>query len=582
MEGTGSPLPSPVQAQPRRSPVPSLSLRSFSPFNRKRNETVSTSTPSLDLSEDTPSSPRGSKTPRGDGSKSDSGATSPRNESGSKTARELHRPKKSPRSTPDINKSVETSTTVVADNDKGKERAPSGPVAPATATTNKSNAQPPRRKHTHKREKSDSHSRHAQKEMRVNALIREATGEDVRDPTVSSPPGVPKQRRGSVVVDSLNLEEDVTGQKERERNQKRRTRKELNKSRSQEGAPPAATSVSPAKKEEPVHHYFVLRLEEARNLKAGVLGRADPYCTFDIIPSGIIGARTSGVRRGNNPQWREQFVGNRYFGLDGQPKPDSCTITVMHNSTLSADTLLGKVTIPFTHSYDHWFPLQGERAQGELRVILRFYTSDEGKRLYRIFREANDIDTLCKQWEQEVLASQDSYLELEGSRPRLSTVGSAAEIGLVDQSDSMAAKAKGEEKEGEEKQPAVAESEGESDQPAGRGGQGSNSLTPVRIPVWDVPMFSAVNKVWTPLQMAVSKDNVDLVKHLQKLGCNMNARDQTGNTVLHVAARKQLQGMIKLLIRFGVDQRVQNYLGGKDYKEMLAMFGDEDIDSLLS
>jgi hypothetical protein len=38
-------------------------------------------------------------------------------------------------------------------------------------------------------------------------------------------------------------------------------------------------------------------------------GKSDGYCKFDIIPSGIIGARTSTIRRSLNPQWHEQFVG---------------------------------------------------------------------------------------------------------------------------------------------------------------------------------------------------------------------------------------------------------------------------------
>jgi hypothetical protein len=62
----------------------------------------------------------------------------------------------------------------------------------------------------------------------------------------------------------------------------------------------------------------------------------------------------------------------------------------------------------------------------------------------------------------------------------------------------------------------------------------------VTIPKWDVPCFFNINKVWTLFQYAVSKDNAELAAHLHKLGCNVDARDQTGNTALHIAAKKQL------------------------------------------
>src|SRR5262245_28945199 len=67
---------------------------------------------------------------------------------------------------------------------------------------------------------------------------------------------------------------------------------------------------------------------------------------------------------------------HRYFALDGEPKPKTFTITVTHAKSLSADEVLGKAVIPFSASVDAWFPLEGERAQGELRVILRFYNSE--------------------------------------------------------------------------------------------------------------------------------------------------------------------------------------------------------------
>ena len=60
-----------------------------------------------------------------------------------------------------------------------------------------------------------------------------------------------------------------------------------------------------------------------------------------------------------------------------------------------------------------------------------------------------------------------------------------------------------------------------------------------------MPCFVSVNKIWTLFQLAVFKDNPDLVKHLHELGCNINARDQTGNTALHIAAVKKHQ--VKLL-----------------------------------
>lgn len=267
---------------------------------------------------------------------------------------------------------------------------------------------------------------------------------------------------------------------------------------------------SPSRTQE--NHYFVLRIEEARNLRrSSVLGKSDGYCKFDIIPSGIIGARTSTIRRSLNPQWHEQFVGHRYFGMDGEPKPKTFAITVMNNKSFSADEVLGRAIIPFTESVDNWFPLEGDGAQGELRVVLRFYNGDEGKALAKVPRDhLGDIEKLCAEWEKAVTALD----------------------------------------------------------------QGSN----VTIPKWDVPCFFNINKVWTLFQYAVSKDNAELAAHLHKLGCNVDARDQTGNTALHIAAKKQLPKQINSLVRMGVDRGVENYLGGKDYKEMLRMFNDDEED----
>jgi hypothetical protein len=62
--------------------------------------------------------------------------------------------------------------------------------------------------------------------------------------------------------------------------------------------------------------------------------------------------------------------------MDGEPKPKTFAITVMNNKSFSADDVLGRAIIPFTESVDNWFPLEGDGAQGELRVILRFYNGE--------------------------------------------------------------------------------------------------------------------------------------------------------------------------------------------------------------
>jgi hypothetical protein len=62
--------------------------------------------------------------------------------------------------------------------------------------------------------------------------------------------------------------------------------------------------------------------------------------------------------------------------MDGEPKPKTFAITVMNNKSFSADEVLGRAIIPFTESVDNWFPLEGDGAQGELRVVLRFYNGD--------------------------------------------------------------------------------------------------------------------------------------------------------------------------------------------------------------
>jgi len=64
-------------------------------------------------------------------------------------------------------------------------------------------------------------------------------------------------------------------------------------------------------------------------------------------------------------------------------------------------------------------------------------------------------------------------------------------------------------------------------------------IAQVSIPKWDLPCFFNINKIWTLFQYAVSKDNADLMDQLHRLGCNIDARDQTGNTALHIAAKKR-------------------------------------------
>ncbi|KAL6077596.1 E3 ubiquitin-protein ligase nedd4, variant 2 [Balamuthia mandrillaris] len=328
------------------------------------------------------------------------------------------------------------------------------------------------------------------------------------------------EKRSSPDLESLHLEEE---QRSKSPKSKKKGKKPTHRKASAEdgtrSAPLLGTGQSgtsekqsssksrTTKKNRNVHHYFVLRIEEAKNLRKSdmLLGRSDPYCYFDIIPAGIIGARTATIRRTLNPQWREQFVGHRYFGLDGEPKPKSFVITVMDYNSLSADAFLGKATIPFTESFDRWFPLEGERAEGKIRIVLTFFTSEDGRELAKILKEETDIQSMEHKWAEAVNAlnerSEDSQQTKRSAAGESEAAGTSTE------------------------------------EPA----EGVEDNGRPCIPVWDMPCFLSIDKIWTPFQYAVSKDNMALASFLAKeCSCNINARDQTGNTALHIAAVKRL------------------------------------------
>lgn len=70
------------------------------------------------------------------------------------------------------------------------------------------------------------------------------------------------------------------------------------------------------------------------------------------------------------------------------------------------------------------------------------------------------------------------------------------------------------------------------------------------------------NAVYSVLEAAAWADAGTMQRRIQE-GCNVNQRDEQGNTALHLAAARNAKDCIRLLLQSGADPLVQNAAGGQ-------------------
>ncbi len=82
---------------------------------------------------------------------------------------------------------------------------------------------------------------------------------------------------------------------------------------------------------------------------------------------------------------------------------------------------------------------------------------------------------------------------------------------------------------------------------------------------------------WTPLIIATYSGQIDTVKMLIDAGADLNIVDNSGNTALMTAAKKEKYKIAELLIKSGADVNIKNNSG----QTALTLTEDMGIDDLL-
>jgi ankyrin repeat protein len=81
-------------------------------------------------------------------------------------------------------------------------------------------------------------------------------------------------------------------------------------------------------------------------------------------------------------------------------------------------------------------------------------------------------------------------------------------------------------------------------------------------------------QAWTPMMRALEAGHLELAKRLIEAGADVNAKAETGTTVLMVAAGKGHEEFVRLLLQAGADPGARDMHGktALDIVDMLARF----------
>lgn len=82
---------------------------------------------------------------------------------------------------------------------------------------------------------------------------------------------------------------------------------------------------------------------------------------------------------------------------------------------------------------------------------------------------------------------------------------------------------------------------------------------------------------WTPLIIATYSGQIDTVKMLIDAGADLNIVDNSGNTALMTAAKKEKYEIAEMLIKSGADLNIQNNAG----QTAIMLTEDMEIEDLL-